>query len=107
MMISADRGEVMFVRCLSTAMVHLGRLGHAVCSSPAVFSRRALVSTLRHNLIPNDPPPPPPTPKIEIQRPRIRSTKAALTIVSLLWLNNALMPTCCRHPLLLHDCTLC
>lgn len=70
----------MFVRCLSTAMVHLGRLGHAVCSSPAVFSRRALVSTLRHNLIPNDPPPPPPTPKIEIQRPRIRSTKAALTI---------------------------
>ena len=88
---------------LSAAMLHLVCFPHAARPF-AAFSRRPLMSALHHNALPSALPPPapqttrwsndaasprvaarpPPAPKIEIQRPRIRPTKAALKIVSFL-----------------------
>lgn len=105
---------------LSAVMLHLVRFPHAARPF-AAFSRRPLMSALHHNALPSAPPSsapqttrwsndaaspqvaarPPPAPKIGIQRPRIRPTKAALTIVSFLLPRQVLT---CRAAVDTHRC---
>jgi len=93
-------------RAMSLSIARLHSSLRVPCLHSTVITRRAMMSALRNNhpnttpALPNSPPvtiptasmspdaaapqtaaPPPPAPKAERQRPKIRATKAALTLV--------------------------